>query len=275
MSERKVIDVWMQHPTKVFINDPIFSSLRRWNHEEVGVEIEPPPLKFTIAAMDEAQVEKGLISSWQNQQGILISNEDVASFVEQYPDRFSGVASVPLNKPVPAIQELRKCINDYGFKALRIVQWHWNLPPTHAYYYPILAECVSLNIPVCLQVGHTGPLMPSEVGRPIPYIDQIALDFPNLKIVCGHIGYPWTKEMIAVATKHPNVYIDTSAYTCKRYPRELVSYMKSHGQNKVLFGTNYPMITPARCLKDLDELELEEKVESKFLYENALRIFQL
>ena len=73
-------------------------------------------------------------------------------------------------------------------------------------------------IPFCTQVGHTGPLRPSETGRPIPYIDQVAIDFPELVIVCGHIGYPWTTEMIAVCDKHPNVYIDTSAYTAQALP---------------------------------------------------------
>jgi len=87
----------------------------------------------------------------------------------------------------------------------------------------------------------------SETGRPIPYIDQVALDFPELVIVGGHVGYPWTEEMIAVCRKHPNVYIDTSAYTSKRLPPELVSYMNSQsGRSRVLFGTNWPMVSPAR-----------------------------
>lgn len=275
MSPQKIIDVWMQHPTKRFINHPMFASLRRWNHEEVGKEVEPPPLEMTIAAMDQAGVEKGLICSWQNQNGILISNEEVAEILNQYPDRFIGIASAPLHKPSLAVKELKTYVKNYGFKGLRIVQWHWNLPPTHAYYYPLYVTCVELDIPVCLQVGHTGPLMPSEVGRPIPYIDQIAIDFPELKIVCGHIGYPWTTEMIAVATKHRHVYIDTSAYTAKRYPRDLLAYMKSHGQHKVMFGTNYPMITPQRCLKDLDSLGLSEEISAKFLYENASKVFRL
>ncbi|MEO1654568.1 MAG: amidohydrolase family protein, partial [Bacteroidota bacterium] len=268
---KKAIDVWMQHPTKRFINHPMLSSLRRWNHEEVGKEVEPPSLETTITAMQQAQVEKGLICSWQNQEGVLISNAEVADFVNQFPDHLVGIASVPLHQPVPALKELRNYVKNYGFKGLRIVQWHWKLPPTHAYYYPLLAECVELDIPVCLQVGHTGPLMPSETGRPIPYIDQIALDFPDLKIVCGHIGYPWTTEMIAVATKHPNVFIDTSAYTTRRYPEELVTYIKKHGQNKVMFGSNYPMISPAKCLEHLEDLQLEEVVLDKFLYENALK----
>ena len=75
-----------------------------------------------------------------------------------------------------------------------------------------------------LQVGHTGPLMPSEFGRPIPYLDDVAREFPDLKIVGGHVGFPWTNEMLALAMKYPNVCIDTSAYVCKRYPQELVRH---------------------------------------------------
>ncbi len=273
MSENKIIDVWMQHPTKRFSNQPMFESLRKWMKFD-KIETEPP-LELTIGAMDLAKINKGLICSWHAPEGTLISNEEVATFVNQYPDRFIGIASVTLNKPVQALHELRTCINDFGFKGLRIIQWLWNLPPTHAYYYPLFAECVNLKIPVCLQVGHTGPLKPSEVGRPIPYIDQIAIDFPNLKIVCGHIGYPWTTEMIAVATKHSNVYIDTSAYAANRYPEVLVKYMKTHGQNKVMFGSNFPMIMPSKCLKSLDDLELGDEVKQKFLYQNAKNVFNI
>jgi predicted TIM-barrel fold metal-dependent hydrolase len=113
------------------------------------------------------------------------------------------------------------------------------------------------------------------VGRPIPYIDQVAIDFPELVIVCGHIGYPWTEEMIAVATKHPNVYIDTSAYTVKRYPPNLVAYLKAHGRAKVMFGTNWPMISPARALEGLEELGLEAGTRAAFLAGNAARVFGL
>lgn len=131
-------------------------------------------------------------------------------------------------------------------------------------------------MPFCTQVGHTGPLRPSETGRPIPYIDQVALDFPELVIVCGHVGYPWTEEMVAVARKHENVYIDTSAYTLKRLPPELVRFMKTGtGQRKVLFGTNYPMISPTRALEALGELGLTEDGRRDFLHANAERVFSL
>ena len=156
-----------------------------------------------------------------------------------------------------------------------MLPWLWELPPTHARFYPVYAECCELGVPFCTQVGHTGPLMPSEVGRPIPYIDQVAIDFPELTIVCGHIGYPWTEEMIAVATKHPNVYIDTSAYTVRRYPPNLVAYLRAHGRTKVLFGSNWPMIAPRKALEGLAELELDAGVEADFLAGNAARVFGL
>ncbi len=139
-------------------------------------------------------------------------------------------------------------------------------------FYPIYTVCCDLGIPFCTQIGHTGPLMSSEVGRPI-YLDRVALDFPDLTIVGGHIGYPWTEEAIAVATKHPNVYIDTSAYTAKRYPPELVRFLNTNGAEKVLFGTNYPMITPAQALADLPGLALNPEVEAQFLGGNARRVF--
>ena len=150
----------------------------------------------------------------------------------------------------------------------------WEKPCTHALYYPLFAECVQLNIPVCLSVGLTGPLQTSETGRPL-HIERVALDFPDLKIVCGHLGYPWQQEMIAFATKFPNVYIDTSAYKCKRFPMEIVNYMKTNGRKKVMFGSNYPMITPAECLADLETLDLKSDAAEDFLVSNAKQVFKL
>jgi predicted TIM-barrel fold metal-dependent hydrolase len=268
-----IIDVWMQHPNPAFINHPMFASLRRW----MGIEkvVEKIPLEVTIDAMDRANVQKGLICAWWGPLGQLISNEEVAEAVARYPDRFVGIGSANLFRPMEAIRTVRHFVNDLGFKGLRIVQWLWNLPPTDRRYYPLFAECVDQDIPVCLQVGHTGPLCPSEPGRPIPYIDEVAIEFPELKIVCGHIGYPWTLEMIAVATKHTNVFIDTSAYTARRFPIELVEFMQTNGKEKVLFGTNYPMITPAKCLAHLEALQLGENEKELFLFRNAERVFGL
>jgi len=94
-------------------------------------------------------------------------------------------------------------------------------------------------------------------------------------IVGGHIGYPWTEEMVAVCSKHPNVYIDTSAYTVRRYPPNLIAYMCGRGRKKVMFGTNWPMIAPRKALEGLDELGLDAEARELFLAGNAARVFKL
>jgi uncharacterized protein len=270
-----VIDVWMQHPTQRFLRHDMLASLRRWTggqmpDEEIGIDV-------TVSAMEAAGVDFGLLSAWSAPyQPPLISNEEVAGWVESHPERFAGLACVDLNKPMEAVRELRRCVEELGFVGLRVVPWLWEAPPTDRRYYPLFAACVELGVPFFTQVGHTGPLRPSETGRPIPYIDQIALDFPELVIVGGHIGYPWTEEMIAVARKHENVYIDTSAYVPKRYPAELIAYMRSRGgRDKVMFGTNYPMIFHQQALDGLDALDLDDEIREKFLAGNARRVLQL
>lgn len=272
-----IIDAWAQHPTARHLAQPMFDSLRRWTRGDAqGLStITEWPVAVTVAAMDEAGVTRSLISAWEGPKGSLISNDEVAAFVKQAPDRLVGVGSADITRPREAVREVRRCVRELGFKAIRVLPWLWELPPTHARFYPVFNECCELGVPFCTQVGHTGPLMPSEVGRPIPYIDQVAIDFPDLVVVCGHIGYPWTEEMIAVATKHPNVHIDTSAYTVRRYPANLVAFLKAHGRNKVMFGSNWPMIAPKKALEGLDELGLDDATRTAFLSGNAARVFSL
>jgi predicted TIM-barrel fold metal-dependent hydrolase len=208
-----IIDAWSQHPTLRHTTDPIFDSLRRWT--KAPVPSQELPVAVTIRAMDQAKVDTALICAWVAPRNVMISNDEVAHFVAQAPDRLVGVGSVDISKPMAAVREIRRCVRHLGFKAIRVLPWLWELPPIDRRFYPVYTACCELGVPFCTQIGHTGPLMPSEVGRPI-YLDQVALDFPELFIVGGHIGYPWTDEAIAVATKHENVYIDTSAYIPKR-----------------------------------------------------------
>jgi uncharacterized protein len=270
-----VIDVWMQHPTQRFLRHDMLASLRRWTGGQIPDE--ELDIGMTVAGMDAAGVDFGLLSAWSApHQPPLISNEEVAEWVAAHPGRFAGLACVDLNQPMEAVRELRRCVEELGFRGLRVIPWLWEAPPTDRRYYPLFATCVELGVPFFTQVGHTGPMRPSETGRPIPYIDQIALDFPELVIVGGHIGYPWTEEMIAVARKHENVYIDTSAYLPKRYPAELIAYMQSgSGRRKVMFGTNYPMIFHQPALDGIDVLGLDDEVRELFLAGNARRVLQL
>jgi predicted TIM-barrel fold metal-dependent hydrolase len=267
------IDVWMQPATLGFLRHPMFEPLHRWSGQQIPTEGLPP--EATLAAMDAAGVTLGVLSAWHAPEGPLIPNAEVARLVGLHPARFAGIAAVDLHRPMHAVRELRRCVKELGFKGLRVIPWLWGLPPNDRRYYPLYAECVDLGVPFCTQVGHTGPLRSSETGRPIPYLDDVALDFPDLVIVAGHIGYPWTEEMIALARKYPNVYIDTSAYTARRYPPELVRYMQGGGRRKVLFGSNYPMILPGKAKDGLEDLGLDAEARELFLSGNARRVFGL
>ncbi len=116
------------------------------------------------------------------------------------------------------------------------------------------------------------PLGERQLGR---RLDEVALVFPELKIVGGHIGYPWTDEMIGLAWKHENVFIDTSAYLPRYYPPQLLHYLKTYGQDKVLFGTNFPQLSLEKCTAQVKELNLPLDIQAKFLAGNAKRIFKL
>lgn len=267
-----IIDAWAQHPTLRHAADPIFDSLRRWSKEPTPTE--ELPIESTIASMDAAGITKSLISAWVAPKNVMISNDEVFEFVSAFPDRLIGVGSVDISQPMFAVAEVKRCVNELGFKAIRVLPWLWERPPTDRLFYPLYTVCCDLGVPFCTQIGHTGPLMSSEVGRPI-YLDRVALDFPELVIVGGHIGYPWTEEAVAVATKHENVYIDTSAYTVRRYPPEIVRFLRSNGREKVLFGTNYPMISPQKALSGLEELALDEQTTENFLSANAKRVFAI
>ncbi|MGE8413558.1 MAG: amidohydrolase family protein [Pseudomonas sp.] len=236
---------------------------------------QPVSIEQTVELMDQAGVEKLMLSAWCRPEGWVFSNDEVAAYTRAFPERFVGVATVDLSRPMAALATLERAVGELGFKALRIVPWLWKLPPNHRLYYPLYAKCIELGIPFCTQVGHTGPLMPSETGRPVPYLDEVALDFPELVIVGGHIGHPWTDEMIGLAWKHDNVHIDTSAYLPAYYPPQLLQFIRTYGQDKVLFGSNFPQLSLKKCLEQVQALELPPAIADKFLQGNARRVFGL
>lgn len=271
MTAPKVVDAWAQQPTDRFMAEPWLSTLLRWT----GRDRTTPSIDETLAAMDAARVEIALLSAWHGPQGPLISNDEVAEFVAAAPERFRGVASVDLTRPMHAMAEIRRCLEAFGFVAVRALPWLWGLPPDDRRFYPIYVACVEARVPFCTQVGHTGPQLASEPGRPIPYLDRVLLDFPELTVVGGHVGFPWVDEVISLATKYPNLYVDTSAYSPDRLPIPFVEWMRDRGRTRVLFGSNWPMIAPAHCLEGLPSLELDDEGSALFLGGNAERVFSL
>jgi uncharacterized protein len=260
---------------------PEVDRLFQQSHVDPSLTARKPTPAELIAMMDEGGVSQICLASWQRPGQVIFSNAEVAEYTRAYPTRIFGLASVNLLDPVAAVKELDHYVTKEGFKGQRVVPWLWNLPPTDAHYWPLYTKCIELDVPFCTQVGHTGPLCPSETGRPIPYIDTIALKFPTLKIVCGHIGYPWTAEMVAVAWKHENVYIDTSAYLPKYYPPELIVFANTTGRKKVMFGTNFPQLTWKACTDSVANhlvnvgIGLREEVLADFMGGNAERVLKL
>jgi len=274
-SVRGAIDAWAQ-PANGLLRERVPEVARLFEKSGSGHLLEQRlSPEQTVAQMDEAGVDKLMLAAWCRPEGWITSNDEVAEFTRAFPERFVGVATVDLSKPLAAVRELERAVQELGCKALRIVPWLWKLPPNHRLYYPLYVKCIELDIPFCTQVGHTGPLMPSETGRPVPYLDEVALDFPELRIVAGHIGHPWTDEMIGVAWKHDNVYIDTSAYLPRYYPPQLLQFMQSYGADKVLFGSNFPQLAHSRCMAQVQELGLKPELLDKFLQANARRVFKL
>ncbi len=260
-----IVDVWTQHisATPPGVN-PVGENVFR-NYGMLDVFHHGTDFEKMVASMDRHGVRVALMAG---------DNEAVARAMEQHPARILGEYHAHPGDIMKAVRELDHFVRQRGFVALRIEPFMWRKPPTDCVYYPLYAKAVELGVTFQTQVGHTGPLYPSETGRPL-YIDEVALDFPELRICCGHIGWPWTEEMIAVAWKHRNVWIDTSAHVPRHFPQPFVHFMKTFGKDKVCFATDYPLLQWDRVMKEVDGLELPADVRQKFLYDNAVKAFAL
>ncbi len=236
-----------------------------------------------LEKMDRAGIERSFLiavraGDLQVKGSFEISYERVAEVCARYPDRFSGLAGVDPTRGIQQLKELDKAVQDYGFVAAHLYPHWFGLAPDAAQYYPIYARCCELDIPIMMQVGQNliyqkTRRLPS-VARPIT-LDQVAIDFPDLKLIGIHIGVPWTDEMIAMAWKHANVYIGVDAYAPAYWPKELVHYLNSYGRNKVLFGTDWPVIDPERAVAEVDRLNLRPDAQQKLMRDNAVKLFNL
>ena len=233
-----------------------------------------------IGEMDDAGVDRCVLSSFYHQEMAVVSNEEVAEVVRRYPDRFIGSGTVnPLERPMDVARGVERLVTELGMRAVRLEPYMYGdgvtgLPPNDKHYWPVYLKCSELGVPVCIQVGHTGPLLPSECGRPI-YLDEVALAFPDLTIIGCHLGQPWHEEMMTLAWKHPNVYVETSARTPKHWPRSFVEFTRGWGREKVIWATDYPLLSFERTLAELDEMDLPPEILRNVVRDNAARAFGL
>lgn len=231
-----------------------------------------------IAEMDEAGVEMGVASSFKFLGTWIVDNDETAAYVRQAPQRFIGCFTVDIRDPMPAMRELRRCVEELGMRALRLEPYQfgdgrtWAPPPTHRMYWPFYVACCEYGIPVAIQVGHTGPLLPSECGRPI-YLDEVALTFPELRILGTHVGNPWEEEMMILAWKHPNVYVETSARPARHWPERLKQFAGGYGQDKIIWGTDYPLLPFKRTLDDVYACGFSAEATRKIVRDNAAHVF--
>lgn len=240
-------------------------------------------LSDMLAMMDEAGIERAFLAATKSGPAwdpvsSRVPHRFVVDAVQAHPDRFSGLAGVDPTEGMQGVRELQHLVEEYGFIGAHLYPHWFGLAPDHARYYPFYAKCCELDIPIQMQVGHCLVYTPERplksVGRPIT-LDTVACDFPELKLVGIHMGWPWTEEMISVAWKHPNVYIGSDAYAPKYWPEAFVHFINSWGQDKVLFGTDFPVIGPVRARSEIDELGLRPEAKRKFLRENAKRLYRL
>ncbi|MFP6705439.1 MAG: amidohydrolase family protein [Alphaproteobacteria bacterium] len=202
----------------------------------------------------------------------------VAEVCVEHPERFSGLAGVDPFRGMAGIYQLQEAVEDLGFVGAHLYPHWFGLAPNDRRYYPYYAKCCELDIPIMMQVGHNliysrERRLPS-VGRPIT-LDEVAIDFPELKLIGIHIGVPWTDEMISMAWKHENIFIGVDAYAPKHWPPQIVHYLNSYGQDKVLFGTDWPVIDPERAMAEVNEMDLRPGAKAKLLRDNALKLFRL
>ena len=254
------------------------SQVRMAEHMKTGVSIDD-----YLKKMDRAGIERSLLIAVRAGDRAMkgsfeIPYVQVAKWCEKHPDRFSGLAGVDPYRGVEGLKELDVAVKDYGFVGAHLYPHWFKLAPDAALYYPYYARCVELDVPIMLQVGQNliyqkDVRLPS-VAKPI-LLDQVAIDFPDLKLIGIHIGVPWTDEMIAMAWKHANVFIGLDAYAPKYCPPQLVRYMNSYGSHKVMFGTDWPVIDPERGVAEMAEHNLKPAAYEQVMRTNALKVFKL
>jgi uncharacterized protein len=240
-------------------------------------------LSEIIDRMERAGIERAfLVASKSGRPGLPgcyhLPYKLVADAVERHPDRFYGLAGVDPYDGMKGVRALESAVRSDGFIGAHCYPHWYDLAPDHAKYYPFYAKCVELGVPYQLQVGQSMIYAPEHrtrsVGQPIT-LDGVACDFPELKIVGIHVGIPWHDEMIAMAWKHPNIFIGSDAHSPQYWPESFVRYLNSYGQDKVIFGTDFPVLDFARTRAEIDALKLKPEVLRKFLRDNVIRIYGL
>jgi predicted TIM-barrel fold metal-dependent hydrolase len=211
-----------------------------------------------------------------------LSNDDVAAFAAANADIAIAFASINPNRGNDGVREARRLVEAGLVKGLKLhppIQEFW---PNDRIAYPLYEVFAEARLPVIFHTGHSGigtgmrggGGIRLKYGNPMP-IDDVAVDFPDMPIVMAHPSFPWQDEAISICLHKPQVYIDLSGWSPKYFSPTLVQYANSLLKHKVMFGSDYPMLTPDRWLSDFQALPIKDEVRPLILKENALRLLKL
>jgi hypothetical protein len=211
-----------------------------------------------------------------------VPNEEVAEVAAANPDVLIPFASIDPARGRKGVLEARRLIEQYGVRGFK---FHPNLQaffPNDRAAYPLYEEIAAAGLPALFHTGHSGigSGLPGGGGIRLKYsnpmlVDDVAADFPDMPIVLAHPSFPWQDEALSVALHKQQVYIDLSGWSPKYFPPQLVQYANTLLKDRVLFGSDYPMITPDRWLADFEKLEIKPEVRPLILKENAARLLGL
>ena len=258
--------------------DEFFVGKVKGKHDSSGISLEE-----MLEGMDAAGIELAfLVAAKSGRVGLPgcyhMPAEVVSRAVDKYPNRFLGLIGIDPYTGMEGVRGLEDAVKNMGFIGAHLYPHWFELAPNHAKYYPFYSKCIELNIPIQMQVGQSLIYSKQQrcrsVGRPI-YLDDVACDLPELKLIGSHVGIPWHDEMIAMSWKHENVFISTDAHSPKYWPDSVVRYINSYGQDKVIFGSDFPVLRFQRTVEEIDQLDLKSEVRRKFMRDNVIRIYGL
>jgi hypothetical protein len=198
--------------------------------------------------------------------------EQVAKLVAVHPGRFAGLWTLDPAAGLSGVRRAAEMLGLPGFAGLLLHTHSWDRAFDHRDLYPFYALAADLDVPVVMQAGASGGPLPSECGRPAG-IDRPAIYFGAVRFVLSHTGWPWTGEAIAMAHKHPNVWLGTAAWPPHRWPSELVEFVRGAGRGKTLLGTGFPVAGHRQVLAKLAALALPDAARAELCGGAARRVF--
>ncbi|HEX4818252.1 MAG TPA: amidohydrolase family protein [Nonomuraea sp.] len=211
-----------------------------------------------------------------------IANEEVAAACAEHADVLIPFASIDPWRGRAGVRAARRLVEEHGVRGFKFHPSLQDFAPNDRMAYPLYEAIEQLGVPALFHTGQTG------IGAGVPggggirlkhsnpmLVDDVAADFPELRVVLAHPSFPWQDEALAVATHKPHVHIDLSGWSPKYFPPQLVRYANSLLQDKVLFGSDYPVISPDRWLSDFAKLDIKPEIRPKILKSNAARLLGL